>query len=131
MAKFAASCTLAIALAASASSARADVTATLICDKLSSVEMAPTTIDLDQVQRTVTVHFPPMDNGDIAARTAGPLPANFLSDEIDFVWVEENYLRHTYVLNRTTAVVQDTAVNLNGGPGFSSSRTCHVGSKQF
>jgi hypothetical protein len=93
--------------------------------------MGPTTIDLNPDQRTVTLNLPPMDNGDIPAQTSGPLPATFGADEIDFVWVQQGYLRHSYVLNRTTAVMQDTAVNLSGGAGFTQSSICHIGNKQF
>lgn len=59
------------------------------------------------------------------------MPATFSPDKIDFIWMEGNALRHTYVINRLTAVVQGTAVNLGGGPGFSESWTCHVGKAQF
>jgi hypothetical protein len=107
-------------------------TKTLICETGLPLDMGPTTIDLNEAQHTVTLHLPALRNSSIPARTAGPLPATFSPDTINFVWKEaEGYLIHTYVLNRLTAVVQMTAVNTSGGPGFSESWTCHVGKAQF
>ena len=105
-------------------------TTTLICDTGLPLDMGPTTIDLNAAQSTVTLHFPALKNSSIPARTSGPLRATFSRDEIDFSRTEGN-VRHSYIINRLTAIVQDTAVNLGGGPGFSESWTCHVGKKQF
>ena len=105
-------------------------TTTLICDTGLPLDMGPTTIELNAAQSTITLHLPALKNSSIPARTRGPLRATFSRDEIDFSRTEGG-VRHTYVINRLTAVVQDTAVNLGGGPGFSESWTCHVGKKQF
>jgi hypothetical protein len=122
---------LGLAILALASQAAMAQTTTLICDRNIAMDMGPTTIEMNAGQSTVTLHFPAMNGGEIPVRTAGPLPAKFSNDEIDFVWMEGSELRHTYVINRVTAVVQGTAVNLNGGPGFAESWTCRVGQKQF
>ena len=107
------------------------VTKTLVCDRGLPLDMGPTTIDLNEAQHTVTLHLPALRNSSIPARTAGPLTATFSPDTIDFTWHEGDELVHTYVLNRLTAVVQGTAVNTGGGPGFSESWTCQVGKAQF
>src|SRR6185437_10073088 len=95
--------------------ASADTTM-LSCDTGLPLDMGPTTVDLNPAQRTVTLHHPALKADGHPARTVGPLSATFGSNEIDFAWVELN-LRHTYVINRSTAVVQVTVVNLNGGQG--------------
>ena len=92
-------------------------TTTLICDTGLPLDMGPTTIELNAAQSKVTLHLPALKNSSIPARTSGPLLARFGRDEINFSRTDGG-VRHTYVLNRLTGVVQDTAVNLGGGPGF-------------
>ena len=118
----------AAALLATSQMAFADTTS-LICHLNvggSVVEDEPTTVELNEAQNTVVVHFGAnhyiVGNGDVeAAESVGPLPATFGSDQITFNL--DTAYAGPYTLDRLTGVLMNTDTKWHWA--------CQAGKRQF
>ena len=87
-------------------------TTTLICrltQPTQVTEQQPTTIDLDDVQNTVMIHYGPTytDEGgphSMPASDLGPLPATFTANAITF----SDHRGGTYTINRLTGIFSNS-----------------------
>ena len=117
-----------VLLAASSEAARAEAT-TLVCnlEPFEIKEDEPTTIELNEAQSSVIVHFsathwsePGPGHG--PAKSLGPLPAKFDTDTITF-HDPSSEKDGDYIINRLTGNFHWVHPNWNW--------TCHAAKKQF
>jgi len=120
-------------LASSSQAARAEAT-TLICNLDSSnpwKEAEPTTIELNEAQSTVVVHFaamhgdPRYGGGSRIAVSYGPLPAKFGTDTITFSVdrTTSSWSEGPHTINRLTGNFVEAETNWKWN--------CHPAKKQF
>jgi hypothetical protein len=108
-------------------------TITLVCSTGMSFKASPTTIDLNEAERVVTIHYGAINNAGGSPRilypkSSGPLKARFTRNTITFVVNEAN--RHTdYTINRLTGIID--VIVFQAGQQFPFEWTCHVGKAQF
>jgi hypothetical protein len=127
-------CVLGMAILAMASEAAMAQTTTLICNldpSLGFAEDEPTTIELNEAQNSVVVHFSQQHNPRTGERlggshSIGPLPASFGTDVISFTDPTQVYF-HNYTINRLTGKFVGSVVNDAGSMIW----TCQAGKKQF
>jgi hypothetical protein len=106
---------------------------TLVCSTGNPREASPTTIDLNEAQSSVTIHFgstqcPGCTPDPIPGRTAGPLTAKFAKNAITFAERPDSR-SFDYTINRLTGIV---GVNeTQQGQPYHTDWTCHVGKPQF
>ena len=108
-------------------------TITLVCSTGMSYEASPTTLELNEAEGLVTIHYGSKHNrggnpDPIPGTTSGPVRAHFTQNMITFVVNDAD--RHTnYRINRVTGVIGIVA--FQEGRQFPFEWTCHVGNAQF
>jgi len=128
----------AIVLGAASQNVVADTT-TLICQVAvpNVIEDGATTIELNEAQSTVVVHFSANHyinmptSEEHPSRSIGPFPAQFSNDTITFSDPNPNDYFRVFSISRITGafVMADVQSNLNGIQNWRW--TCHAGQKQF
>jgi len=126
--------TLVIA-AVTCQSALADTT-TLICSNGESSEATSTTIELNEVESVVTIHFGDVHNpggrpDPLPGGKAGPLAAKFDTNTIVFSWYQDSGTNTTYTINRLTGVVGIDRTYPRQTGIYHGRWTCHLGKPQF
>jgi hypothetical protein len=110
---------------------KSDDTITLVCSTNYSRAATPATIDLNEAEAVVTVHYYSIDAGGgriLPARTSGPLAARFTKNTITFVDRLESR-RWDFMINRLTGIID--VIETQEGQKFPFVWTCHVGKAQF
>ena len=105
---------------------------TLICNTGNSREASQTTIDLNESDGLVTIHFGATHTGGfpdpMPGRSTGPLSANFNQTTITFS-EQPDSRQFNYVINRMTGTIDVT--EMNGGNPYHYQWTYQVAKAQF